>query len=209
MRFSRSRLGRDDVVALQKKNLIARERRLRQEFQEERLQPRQREGKRHEDSLAADLAKNEFQELSKRFHFRPAEFVGGGRARTVLGGGDDRGRDVADEDRLETRLAAADQGQYRQPSRHRGKAVEEVVFGAEHDGWPHDRGRGHGGQSRLFARRLATGVLRRRARVRADRRNMHEPRIYLGGGLGDARRLRLPAPTRKSAGRSREECRRD
>src|ERR1700682_339860 len=49
-----------DVVALEKKNLIACERRLGQELQKKRLQPRECEGERHKDSLAADFAKDEF-----------------------------------------------------------------------------------------------------------------------------------------------------
>ncbi len=36
------------------------------------------------------------------------------------------------------RLAAADQGQRRRDPRERGEAVEEIVLGPEHDGWPEE-----------------------------------------------------------------------
>ena len=79
------------------------------------------------------MRKRQRGDFAQRQHFRAAEFVGApGRAR-VADAASRRQRDVADEDRLQLRRAAAEQRQRRQGARERGEAVEEIVLRTEHD----------------------------------------------------------------------------
>ena len=66
-----------------------------------------------------------FQQLAEGLHLRPAQLIDRARASAAVHAAGDRLGDVADEDRLEPRLAAADQRQGRGDAGERGEAVEE------------------------------------------------------------------------------------
>ena len=74
----------------------------------------------------------QLEQLAEGVDLRPAELVGAPGGRRIVEAFDHRIGDIADIDRLEAGLAAADQRQHRRDHRHRGKAVEELVFRAEH-----------------------------------------------------------------------------
>ncbi len=177
--------------------------RIRQELEEERLQPRDRERDRDQETPTADFGEHQFHQFAERLHLGAAELVGRAGLGFIFQRRDDGRGDVADEHRLEARRAAADQRQRRRDARHGGEAIEEAVLRTEQDRRPEDHGLRHRGFHRRFARRLGARIGRLRVRIGADRRDMHELGAALGGGLGDGAGALLPARLRMSAGRSR------
>ncbi len=96
----------------------------------------------------------------------PAQLIGRARRARLVQRGGDGGRDVADKDRLEAGVAAADQGQGGRNARQRGEFVEEAVLRPEHDGRPQDDGGREGLAHAPFAFRLGLGIVGSRIRCR-------------------------------------------
>ena len=149
-----------------------------------RLQLGEAERQRHQQAAPLGHGEHVFHQLAEALHLGPAELVDRAVLRPSADGARNRLRDVADEHRLEFRLAAADQRQRGRHPRERREAVEEIVLRAEHDRGAQDRRVRHGREHRGLALRLAARVERGRIRVGAERRDVDQPRA--GGG----RRLR-------------------
>src|SRR5207237_8472827 len=96
------RPGRDDVVALQELDLVRGQRRVR----EDRHQPRLKGGKAERDidepALAADFAKQQFEDLAEGIDSRAAELIDSPGCRPSLETLAYRVGHVADLDRPET-----------------------------------------------------------------------------------------------------------
>ncbi len=128
-------------------------------------------------------------QLAHRQHFRATELeaaagIGLGIERCV----GDRLGDVGDEHRLEA-CARADDRHCRRRLDHAGEAIHEGVLRAEHDRRADDRRLREGRAHRGFALALGAGIVDRRCRIGADRRDMHQrPGARRGGGLGDVAR---------------------
>ena len=80
-----------------------------------------------------DDAEHELHRLAQGHDFGAAEFVGLPGLGRPVEGASGRERHVAHEDRLQPRLPAAEQRQHGHEACERGEAVEEFVFGSEHD----------------------------------------------------------------------------
>ena len=104
-------------------------------------------GKGASARLAVGGRQDEFHDFAHGFDGGPAKLVG--RARNARAAQKTRGGlgDIADIDGLQPGLAAADQRQDRHDPRHRGEAVEELVFRAEHHRGAQDLGRGDRGET--------------------------------------------------------------
>src|SRR5690606_19115602 len=100
-------------------------------------------------------------------------------------------RHVADIDRLEAGVAAADQRQSRRQAREPCEAVEEIVLRTEHDRRTQDHRIGYRLQHRLLAARLGVGVWHLRLRVRSDRRYVDEARALRPRRLGHGARAEI------------------
>src|SRR5712671_3856762 len=173
------------VVLAQELDLVGGEQRLRPELQDGRLQPGQPEGNRHQQAAALDRRQREFHQLAETEDLWPAELVGRARPGRALDRGQEGRRHVAGEDRLEARVAAADQRQSGQEAGEGGELVEEVVVRPEHDRGPEDRRARRRGARRLLARRLRARVGRGRILVGAERRHVDQASTVLGGGERD------------------------
>ena len=176
-----------DLVARRRQRLgEAAERERRGDLGRPRDEPRETPNGRPERGRAgARRCATSRSRLAQRHHLRAAEFVGSPAAPASSMRARRRQRDVADEDRLQFRRAAAEQRQRRQNARERGEAVEEIVLRPEHDRRAqHDRV----GRSLAQRRRLRRGPCwryrdcstRRRRRCprrgRACRRPPRKPR---------------------------------
>ena len=133
-------------------------------------------------ALAFHRRQHELHDLPQGRDLRPAQFVDRSGLGLSLDGERDGCRYIADEDRLQLSLAAANEGQGGHVSRHGGEAIEELVFGAEHHrGAQHDGAREcllHQSLAPRFAARIARGA----GGVGPDRRKLHEN--VGAGGLG-------------------------
>ena len=107
------------------------------------------------------------KQATERVDLRPPDLVDGRRFAGAIGDGQNGLGEIADVDRLEPGFAA-DQRHQRRHSRDVGKAVEELVFGAEDDGRPEDDCVGEFGQHRGFAGSLGAPVDARRAWIGAE-----------------------------------------
>ena len=165
---------RHDVVAFQQLDLVRRQRRVRQDRHQPRLQGGKAERQIDEQPLAPDFVQQQVQDLAECVDLGATELVGASRRRRVVEALDHRIGDIADIDRLKPGLAAADQRQHRRDRRHRREPVEELVFGAEHDRGAQDRRGREGIAHGLLAGGLGAGIGGGRARIGADRRDVHE-----------------------------------
>ena len=128
-----------------------------------------------------------FHQLLEAEDLRAAELVGPPGNSGILDDTHDPCRDVADIDRLESGIAAADQRYRRRQARDPREAIEKVVLYAENDAGPdHDRV-GKRLPHRFLARRLAPRVYRRRVGRGADGGDVDHA-LDAGGGGG----LRAP-----------------
>ena len=118
-------------------------------------------------------------------HLRPAELVDLAALDLAFDRARHRFGDVADIDRLELGLAAADQRQHRRIARHVGEAVEEAVLRPEIDRRPEDDGVLDRLQHGLFAERLGARIVRFGVQIGAQRRNMGEAGADRARRFGD------------------------
>ena len=187
--------GGNDIVALEKFDLVRRQRRVREYRHQLRLQLGETEREIDEPAFSSDLVQQQLKELPEGIDLWTAELVGAPGGRRIVEAFDHRVGDVADIDRLEPGFTAADQRQHRRNRRHCRKAVEELVFRAEHHRRTQDRHCRESIAHRRFAGRLGPGIGRRGTRIGADRRDVHEaldPGI--AGDPGEQRRSRVVDP---------------
>ena len=116
------------------------------------------EGQRHQRALAAGLAQHHPHQFREAVDLGPRQLISLARGVWRFDRLHHRRGDVADIDRLEPGLAAADQRQCRRQLRHPGEAVEEPVLRPEHDRRPQDGGVGERLPHCGFARRLGARI---------------------------------------------------
>ena len=137
----------------------------------------------HQERSDADGRADKLQQFFEGINLLASEFVGfatAGRGRQ--NGGEPR-HHVFDIDGLKPGLSAADQRQRRQPSRQRGKAVEEVIVWAKDQAGPDDRCVGERGVHCRFAGRFGSVRQRRCRAAGSKRRHVNElPRTQAPGG---------------------------
>ncbi len=175
-------LGHDVVVGEHLQLVAGHQQRLREQPHH---QPGQRLGEgrrpfhgarrhRHQGTAALHRGEDVFHQLLEGLDAGPAEFVDRAGLRPALRSQRYGIGDVADEDRLEPRVPAADQRQRGREARHGGEAVEEVVLRAEHDGRAQDDGVGIDLAHRRLGAGLGAAVDGVRLRVGADGRHLDE-----------------------------------
>jgi len=170
-------------------------------LQDGRRGGRQRPRHRHQQAAALDRRQHQFEAFAEGFHFGTAELIDAAARHLAFDRIDDGARDVADEDRLEARMAAAEKRQRRQHTGERGEAVEEMIFRPKHDRRAEDDRAGDGLEDRRLSERLGTGIGRRRNLVGADRRDVDQAidaggacRFGDGAGAEDMDRIEALAP---------------
>ncbi len=182
---------RDDIIAAQELDLIARDRKISGKNPSEAAIANsvaapiiQASGKRQRQKkpLAFGHLQNKTHDLFEARDFRAAELIDFAALRLAVERDPDRFRNIADIDGLQLRLAAADQRQSGQQPRHGGETVEELIFGTENDGGPQNDSAGQRLQHRGFAGGFGARIKRRRIGIGAERRHMDE--ILDAGGLG-------------------------
>src|SRR5262249_1466648 len=82
--------------------------------------------------------------------------------------------DIADIDRLETRMPAPDQRQDREHLRHAREPVEEVILRPEYDGGTEDRRGGKADTDGRFTSSLAAGIGSLRLQIGTQSGNVKE-----------------------------------
>ena len=110
---------RDHIVGLEQFHLVGGERRHREHLEHLAHGRGDREGDRQQGALAPCHGQHVGEAVPEAFDLRSAELIGARAQRAVDGAGDGF-RDIADIDRLELRLAAAEQRQHRREARHVG-----------------------------------------------------------------------------------------
>ena len=171
-------------------------RRLGQQAQHRGLEAGDAPGHRHQDPLAVDLGQQQLHQLLEAVDAGAGELIGlagGGEGRVLRAVEDGHGRigDIADIDRLEAGLAAADQRQEGREARHLGEAVEEIVLGPEDDAGAQDDGLGELLAHHRLALGLGPGIEGGGGGIGAQGRDMQQALHPggLGGGRDPARAL--------------------
>jgi hypothetical protein len=150
-------------------------------------EPGEAEADLDQAAIAPDLAQQVLHQIPEGGDAGAAQFEGLAGGGIGVRGTRDRLGDIADIDRLELRVAAADEGQERRELRHHREAVEEAVLGAEHHRRPQDHRVRIMATHAGLARGLAARIGRVGAGIGAYRRDMDEPRGARGlGGGGKA-----------------------
>src|SRR5258708_3300214 len=118
---------------LQKSDLVRCKHRCGKDLKKKCLERRQRKWNGRQPASAARFAQNEFHQLPECVDAWTTELVHIAARIDTLEGAHDCCRNVANIDRLKAGEAAADQRQRGKRPGERGKPVEELILGSEHD----------------------------------------------------------------------------